>query len=119
MMKGADSARETLVRLPSRPVLCHNFTGRALETREGEARSDVTSPYTGACIGSIPASDAEAVGRVVSAAKKAARPWGATPIKERTLPLFRFRELVLQHLDDLGHSAAAECGKTVAEAKAG
>ena len=118
-MKAADSARETLVHLPSQPVLRHNFTGREVAAREGLARIDVTSPYTGARIGSIPASDAEAVARVVSAAKEAARPWGATPIKERTLPLFRFRELVLENLDELGHSAAAECGKTVDEAKAG
>jgi malonate-semialdehyde dehydrogenase (acetylating)/methylmalonate-semialdehyde dehydrogenase len=118
-MKMADSARETLVRLPSQPVVCHNFAGRELAAREGHARIDVTSPYTGARIGSIPASDAEAVASVVHAAKEAARPWGATPIKERTVPLFRFRDLVLQNLDELGHSAAAECGKTVDEAKAG
>ena len=118
-MKVADSSHETLVRLPSQPVVCHNFTGRDLLAREGHTRIDVTSPYTGARIGSIPLSDAEAVARVVNAAKEAARPWGATPIKERTVPLFRFRDLVLKNLEELGHSAAAECGKTVDEAKAG
>ena len=115
----ADSAREMLVRLPRDPVVRHNFTGREVLARDGHARIDVTSPYSGARIGSIPASDEEAVARVVTEAKAASRSWGTTPIKERTLPLFRFRELVLKHLDDLGHSAAAECGKTVEEAKAG
>jgi malonate-semialdehyde dehydrogenase (acetylating)/methylmalonate-semialdehyde dehydrogenase len=118
-MKVADSARETLVRLPPAPIDCHNFAGRDLVGAEGHARVDVTSPYTGARIGSIPASDAKAVASVVGAAREAARPWGATPIKERTVPLFRFRELVLKGLDELGHGAAAECGKTVDEAKAG
>jgi malonate-semialdehyde dehydrogenase (acetylating)/methylmalonate-semialdehyde dehydrogenase len=117
-MKVADSARETLVRMPSQPVVCHNFAGRELAAPEGHARIDVTSPYTAACIGSIPASDAEAVARVAFVANEAARPWGATPIKERTQPLFRFRDLVLENVDELGHSAAAECGKTVDEAKA-
>jgi malonate-semialdehyde dehydrogenase (acetylating)/methylmalonate-semialdehyde dehydrogenase len=118
-MNMADSAHESLVRLPSQPVLRHNFTGRELAAREGQARIDVTSPYTGGRIGSSPASDAEAVACVVKAAKEASMPWGATPIKERTVPLFRFRELVLENLDELGHSAAAECGKTVDEARAG
>jgi malonate-semialdehyde dehydrogenase (acetylating)/methylmalonate-semialdehyde dehydrogenase len=118
-MKVADSARETLVRLPPQPIVCHNFAGQELRADEGQARIDVTSPYTGARIGSIPASDADDVARVVRTAKEAAGPWGAKPIKERTVPLFRFRDLVLKCLDDLGHSAAAECGKTVDEAKAG
>jgi malonate-semialdehyde dehydrogenase (acetylating)/methylmalonate-semialdehyde dehydrogenase len=41
------------------------------------------------------------------------------PVKERTQPLFRFRELVLAQLDELAHLAAAEAGKTVDEARAG
>jgi len=118
-MKVADSAHETLVRLPGEPILRHNFTGRAEGVHAERARIDVTSPYTGTRIGSVPDSDADAIARVVGVSKQAARGWAATPIKERTLPLFRFRELVLEHLDDLGHSAAAECGKTVDEAKAG
>jgi malonate-semialdehyde dehydrogenase (acetylating)/methylmalonate-semialdehyde dehydrogenase len=118
-MKVADSACEILVRLPSSPVLRHNFTGRELIAADQHARIDVTSPYTGARLGSVPDSDTDAVARVVSAAKQASRAWAETPIKERTLPLFRFRERVLANLDELGHCAAAECGKTVDEAKAG
>jgi malonate-semialdehyde dehydrogenase (acetylating) / methylmalonate-semialdehyde dehydrogenase len=118
-MKVADSARETLVRLPAEPLVRHNFTGRAAGEDDERARIDVTSPYTGTRIGSVPDSDADAIARVVAVSKQASRAWADTPIKERTLPLFRFRELVLKHLDDLGHSAAAECGKTVDEAKAG
>jgi malonate-semialdehyde dehydrogenase (acetylating)/methylmalonate-semialdehyde dehydrogenase len=118
-MKVSDSAHETLVRLPAEPLFCHNFTGRVAREHDDRPRIDVTSPYTGARIGSVPDSDAAAVARVVAVSKQAAPGWAETPIKERTVPLFRFRELVLQHLDGLGHSAAAECGKTVDEAKAG
>src|SRR5262249_4551135 len=118
-MKMTDSAHEILVRLPAEPILRHNFTGRAEREHDERARIDVTSPYTGRRIGSVPDSDTDAVARVVRASKRAACGWAETPIKERTLPLFRFRELVLSHLDELGHSAAAECGKTVDEAKAG
>jgi len=49
----------------------------------------------------------------------AAQTWRQLPLKERTQYLFRFRELVLAHLDELADSAAAEAGKTVAEARAG
>jgi malonate-semialdehyde dehydrogenase (acetylating)/methylmalonate-semialdehyde dehydrogenase len=45
--------------------------------------------------------------------------WRKAPIKERCQHLFRFRELMLENLDALSHRAAAEAGKTVAEARGG
>ena len=82
-------------------------------------RRDIVSPYTGQVIGSVPMSSAEDVQAAVAAATIAAASWKQVPLKERTQILFRFRELVLKHLDELGISAAAEAGKTVAEARAG
>jgi malonate-semialdehyde dehydrogenase (acetylating)/methylmalonate-semialdehyde dehydrogenase len=84
------------------------------------ARSiDVYSPYTGESLGSVPDSGPLEVAEAVSCAVEAARGWAACSLKERTVPLFRFRELVLGELDALAHGAAAESGKTVAEARAG
>jgi len=80
---------------------------------------EVTSPYTGAVIGHVPLSTPTEVNAAVQAAAAAFPAWRRTPIKERSLPLFKFRELMLGRLDELAHLAAAEAGKTVAEARAG
>jgi malonate-semialdehyde dehydrogenase (acetylating)/methylmalonate-semialdehyde dehydrogenase len=109
----------SLVDLPKKPVLAKNLVaGEWRDAASGE-RLDVVSPYTNTVIGSIPMSGAADVAPAVAAAKEAQAMWQNVPIKERTQVLFRFRELVLANLDRLSHSAAAEAGKTVAEAKAG
>ena len=118
-MTEAPSLSESLIRLPDAPLSGANIVRGTLHcAREGHVR-EVVSPYTGALLGSVPESSQADVDDAVSAAAQAFRDWGRTPIKERTQPLFRFRELVLRRLEDLAHSAARESGKTVAEARAG
>jgi malonate-semialdehyde dehydrogenase (acetylating) / methylmalonate-semialdehyde dehydrogenase len=94
------------------------IAGQWRDAARGERR-DIVSPYTGQIIGSVPMSSADDVAAAVAAATTAAAAWRQVPLKERTQILFRFRELVLANLDELGQSAAAEAGKTVAEARAG
>ncbi|MHA0110853.1 aldehyde dehydrogenase family protein, partial [Klebsiella pneumoniae] len=55
----------------------------------------------------------------VAAAAMAFPNWRSLTVKERTEPLFRWRDLLLTHLDTLAHCAAGESGKTVGEARAG
>jgi malonate-semialdehyde dehydrogenase (acetylating) / methylmalonate-semialdehyde dehydrogenase len=107
------------VRMPATPIEGGNLVGGRFERPSGGPLIEVHSPYTGQLLGSVPNSDARAVARVVAAAESAQEAWGRTPIKERSAPLYRFRELVLSRLDELAHSAARECGKTVEEARAG
>jgi malonate-semialdehyde dehydrogenase (acetylating)/methylmalonate-semialdehyde dehydrogenase len=106
-----------LVRMPARPLVGANLVRGV--TTAGVRTREVHSPYTGELIGTVPDSGPVEVAAAVAAASEAATDWGRLPIKERTAPLFRFRELVLQEQDELAHSAARECGKTVAEALAG
>jgi malonate-semialdehyde dehydrogenase (acetylating)/methylmalonate-semialdehyde dehydrogenase len=107
------------VRMPSAPIAGGNLVGGHFERPVGLPVIEVHSPYTGQLLGSVPNSDAREVARVVAAAQTAQEAWGKTPIKERSAPLYKFRELVLSRLDELAHSAARECGKTVDEARAG
>jgi malonate-semialdehyde dehydrogenase (acetylating)/methylmalonate-semialdehyde dehydrogenase len=115
----ASSAVSSLVRLPVAPIQGGNLIAGRFERPEGLPCIDVFSPYTGALLGSVPDSGPAQVAAAVAAASAAHKGWAATPIKERTAPLFRFRELVLARLDELSHSAARESGKTVEEARAG
>jgi malonate-semialdehyde dehydrogenase (acetylating)/methylmalonate-semialdehyde dehydrogenase len=105
--------------MPASPIAGGNLVGGRFERPEGVASIEVYSPYTGSLLGSVPDSGAEQVAQVVAAAARAKQAWASTPLKERTAPLFRFREGVLARLDELAHSAARECGKTVEEARAG
>lgn len=109
----------SLVRLPESPIAAENLIAGEWRRPEAGARIDVTSPYTGAVIGTAPMSTASDIDAAVAAAKVAAAQWRRVPLKERTQVLFRFRELLLAHLDELGNSAARESGKTVEEGKAG
>ena len=85
----------------------------------GGRHRDVVSPYTGSVVGQVNLSTAADVDAAVNAARSAFPGWSAMPLKERSRPLFRFRELLLRHLDELANTAALEAGKTRAEARAG
>ncbi len=79
----------------------------------------VTSPWTGAVIGTVGLSGPAEVEAAVVAARAPAAAWAKTPIKERVRPLARFHELVTQHASELSETIALESGKTRAEAHAG
>ena len=107
------------VQLPESPIIGRNLVGGEWVTPTGVATLDVRSPYTGGVIGRIPLTPAAGVGPVVEAAKKAAEGWRATPLRDRTARMLRFRMLLEQNMDRIANLAASEAGKTVAEARAG
>ena len=107
-----------LVDVPDSVINCRNLIGGEWSSPSAP-HQDVRSPYTGAVIGRVPLSPAAEVARAAEAAARAAPEWRRLPLKERTQVLFRYRDLVLANLDRLAHRAAAEAGKTVAEACAG
>ncbi|MBZ0119669.1 MAG: CoA-acylating methylmalonate-semialdehyde dehydrogenase [Sandaracinaceae bacterium] len=63
-------------------------------------------------------SGARDVDAAVQAARAAAVDWGKLPIRERSQVLYRYRQLLLDRLDELAHWCACESGKTVDEGKA-
>jgi malonate-semialdehyde dehydrogenase (acetylating)/methylmalonate-semialdehyde dehydrogenase len=80
---------------------------------------DVTSPYTGQVIGKVGLSTPRDVDLALKAAAEAWPAWRTMPLKERSQPLFRFRDLLTAHLDELSNLVASESGKTPGEARAG
>ena len=107
-----------LVNLPESPIEGANLIAGEWQKPSGE-RIDVISPWSGESIGSVPQSTQADVDAVVAGAKAAFAEWQRVPLRERTQILYRFRELLLEHLEELAHLDSAECGKTVAEARAG
>lgn len=109
----------SLVDMSAVPRQCDNLVGGVWRHAGSGRTRSLISPYTGDVVGSVGLSNAADVAAVVVAARTAFPAWRDTPMKDRARPMFRFRDLVLGHLDELANLAALEAGKTQAEARAG
>jgi malonate-semialdehyde dehydrogenase (acetylating)/methylmalonate-semialdehyde dehydrogenase len=89
--------------------------GRRVWTKSGRSQP-VYNPATGEEVALVPLSSAEEVGEAIAAAKAAAESWGRTPAQKRARFMFRFKELVESHADDIARAISAEHGKTHADA---
>ncbi|HOO25945.1 MAG TPA: CoA-acylating methylmalonate-semialdehyde dehydrogenase, partial [Clostridiales bacterium] len=78
---------------------------------------DVYNPSTGEVIAQTPACTAQEVEFAIKAAKDAFPAWSATPVFKRSQVLFKFRDLVEKHLDELTLLIAREQGKVLSEAR--
>src|SRR5438067_5024702 len=87
--------------------------------RESNAAEDldVINPATGEALAKVPLSSAAEVARAVEAAASAWPEWRRTPPEDRIQPLFKLKQLLEDHVDDLARIITLENGKTVAEAK--
>jgi malonate-semialdehyde dehydrogenase (acetylating) / methylmalonate-semialdehyde dehydrogenase len=83
-------------------------------TRWGE----VYNPSRGKVIAKVPMCPAEEVDAAVQAAAGALPKWADTPVVERARLMFRFRELIQKHFEELAALVTREHGKTIAEARA-
>ena len=83
----------------------------------GEDRQDVFNPATGQATGSLHIGSPEDLQAAVAAAKKAAESWNDISIAKRTAILFKFRELVDAHTDELAEIITSEHGKVFSDAK--
>lgn len=107
-----------VINIPNEALECSNFVaGKWLPGLAGT--TTVMSPYSGSMIGKLSESSAGDVDLAVKGAQAAARSWGATPIKERSQVMNRFREILNRDLAALSHCVSLESGKTLAEARAG
>src|SRR5713226_1592023 len=82
-----------------------------------ESRTDVLNPATGEVIGQAPAGAAEDVAAAVDAASIAFADWRAVPPAERIQYLFRLKQLLEEHFEDIARTITMENGKTLAEAR--
>jgi malonate-semialdehyde dehydrogenase (acetylating)/methylmalonate-semialdehyde dehydrogenase len=79
---------------------------------------DVTNPATSELIARTPMSTAADLDGAVQAAADAFPAWRRTPPGERVQYLFKLKNLLEEHIDELSRLITVENGKTFAEAKA-
>jgi len=80
--------------------------------------ADVMNPATGEPLARVPLSGADEVNAAVEAAAAAFPAWRRTPAEDRIQPLFKLKQLLEDHLDDLARLITQENGKTFSEARA-
>src|SRR5262245_5971356 len=77
----------------------------------------VFDPATGEVQAEVVLADATDVDRAVQAARAAFEKWGDVSVTRRMRVMFRFRELVAEHADELARVISSEHGKVLADAK--
>ena len=95
----------------------HYIDGQWVESNAREW-SEIINPATGESLGKVPLSDASEVTKAIDAASAAYPAWRRTPPEDRIQPLFKLKNLLEEHVDDISRLITQENGKTFTEAKA-
>ncbi len=91
--------------------------GKWVESNATEFQ-DIYNPSTGEVISRTPLCKADEVDKAVKAAAKAFEEWKEVPIVERARYMFRFKNLLEAHYEDIARCVTKEHGKTLPEARA-
>jgi malonate-semialdehyde dehydrogenase (acetylating)/methylmalonate-semialdehyde dehydrogenase len=105
---------DTRAEADTAPAVCHHIDGSAFSG--GSRRLAVKNPATGQTIASLGLADDEHVARAVAAAKRALPAWSETAPLKRARVLFKFKELLEQHANDLAEIITREHGKVRSDA---
>jgi len=96
--------------------LHHFIDGKLIEGQSGRT-GDVFNPATGDVTAQVPLASVDEVRAAIASSVAALPDWAATPPARRTQVLFKFRELLIKHTDELAELLSAEHGKTLPDAK--
>jgi malonate-semialdehyde dehydrogenase (acetylating)/methylmalonate-semialdehyde dehydrogenase len=96
-------------------VITHWIDGKPHEG-EPERYGDVYDPAVGEVTARVAFARPEDVDRAVAAAERALSAWRDTSLTERAAVMFRFRQLLLDHVDELARIISGEHGKVRADA---
>jgi malonate-semialdehyde dehydrogenase (acetylating)/methylmalonate-semialdehyde dehydrogenase len=91
-------------------IIENAVAGRRLISQSSR-RSPVFNPATGEQIAELPLSTLAEIDAAVASAKAAQVAWGSTPPMKRARIMFRFKELLDRHADDLAREISREHGK--------
>lgn len=97
-------------------ILPHFIHGRKV-TGDSDRHGDVFDPATGAVTAHVPLASASDVKAAVDAAAAAFPAWAATTPLNRARVMFRFKELLERHADDVARLITSEHGKVLSDAR--
>ena len=94
-----------------------HFIDGALSTAAPARLGDVFDPSLGTVQAQVALGDSALLDAVVASAKAAQPAWAATNPQRRARVMFRFKELIEQHMDELAELLSREHGKVIADSK--
>src|SRR5467141_1193316 len=97
--------------------LAHFIGGKQVRGENGGRFGDVFNPTTGALAAKVPLASKAEVERAIAVAKEAFPGWSETSPLTRARVMFRFKELIERHMDELALLVASEHGKVLSDAK--
>lgn len=95
----------------------NHFIHGKIVTGNSNRLHPIYNPATGEVAGQVAFADAKETEQAIASAKGAFPAWSATPALRRARVLFKYKELLEKHLDELAALVTAEHGKTLADAK--
>lgn len=98
------------------PVIGHYINGRRVDP-VGASRQPVFNPATGKVGAEVVIGNEADVGTAVAVAKAAAPAWAETAPLKRARILFKFKDLIERHHDELAEAITREHGKILSDAK--
>jgi len=97
-------------------VIQHFIDGASI-TAAPTRLGDVFDPSLGIVQAQVALGDAAVLEEAVASAKAAQPAWAATNPQRRARVMFRFKELIEQHMDELAALLSSEHGKVIADSK--
>ncbi|HZG25688.1 MAG TPA: CoA-acylating methylmalonate-semialdehyde dehydrogenase [Chitinophagaceae bacterium] len=99
-------------------VLQNYINGSWVQSRESET-IDVINPASQEVLGKVPygKNTYADVTSAVEAASKAFKSWSQVPVMRRVQPLYKLKQLLEEHAEEIARTITTECGKTIAESR--
>ena len=95
----------------------HFIAGKRIADRDSGETRTIINPATGQALGEVRMDSVKSAEAAVQAATEAFPAWSAKPVGERVQCLFRFKQILEDHFEELAGMIVAEHGKTMAEAR--
>lgn len=106
------------IKLAESDIALPNYAGGKWLPSNAAESLEVRNPATAELLGRIPMSTPEDAESVIQAAAAAFPAWRRTPPEERIQYLFKLKNLLEEHFDEIARITTEENGKTLAESKA-
>src|SRR5215472_16666337 len=79
---------------------------------------DIHNPATGRVIARVPYATSDDIDRIARSAHEAFLNWRDVPVVDRVQVLYRYKDLLEKHAEDLAHTLTSENGKTLDDSRA-
>ncbi len=97
-------------------TVTHFINGRSAPL-SGARMSDIFDPSTGMLQARLELADATHLDQAVENARKAQIGWAAVNPQRRARVMFRYKDLIESHMDELAHMLSSEHGKVIADSR--